>query len=207
MFGVSLLICSLIGISRGLMRQVVSIGCCLAALLCAALLGPLIAKAIGISPASFGNVVSSTWLLTWFIFLIVAARIVHLVLQTRMSARDRALGSLLGFVRGFGAAAFPLLFLFWLVPDDKLPDSVRNSLSFPLLNNAMTMMPASLQPGDLLSRFDAGFWSVVIGLSAVLSVPVDLFAAATRRWRLRRLDRKYRQRKSPPIESPQLRAA
>jgi len=140
---------------------------------------------------SYGRFAPLVWLFLMIILLIVAARI-----ATPLGIIDRALGLLLGFVRGFGVVAVPLMFFVWLIPPDKLPDYMRNALSFPLLKYVMNMVP-SLQPTDLQSRLDmvsASFW-LAIGSAAIPSTVVDVVAALTRRRRLRRLESKLFGRK------------
>ena len=204
----SLLICGLLGIARGAIRQLVSIACCSLGLIFTGLLASPLAKATGASPASFGRFAPLLWLFLAVILLVVAARIVHMTLPARIGIVDRALGLLLGFVRGFGVVAVPLMFFVWVMPADKLPDYMRNALSFPLLKYVMNMVP-SLRPTDLHSRLDtvsASFW-LAIGSAAIPSTLVDLVAALTRRRRLRRLESKLFGRKSgvgpQPAAGPQ----
>jgi membrane protein required for colicin V production len=202
----SLLICGFLGFARGLIRQLASVICCVAAFICGALLASPLAKAMGASSASLGYVGYIISILLLVVLLIVSARIVHATLQSRIAMTDRALGFLFGLLRGFGVVAMPLMFFIWLMPGDKLPDQVRNSLSFPLLNNIIDMIQ-SLQLSDLHWRFgptSAVLW-LAIGAAAIPSTLADLLAVATRRWRLRRLDRRYGKKAS--VQSAQVHTA
>jgi uncharacterized membrane protein required for colicin V production len=67
LLALSLLICGLLGFARGLIRQLVSVGCCMAAFICGILLASPLRKAIGASAASFGNIALLIWLVTSFI--------------------------------------------------------------------------------------------------------------------------------------------
>jgi hypothetical protein len=102
------------------------------------------------------------FLLAVVFLYVLAARIVHGKLQTRISNMDRALGLPLGLARGLGVVVSPM------ANSHLLPD--RHAASYQFLVGLIDMMPF--------------VW--VVGLFLVPSVLADLIAAATRSWRLRR---------------------
>jgi membrane protein required for colicin V production len=193
----SLLICGLLGLARGLIRQLVSIACCLVAVGCTVLLAPLLNQAIFTSSAktiasSLATVNAFVLLVTMPIAFILAARIVHAMLGRRITITDRSLGLLLGLARGFVLVVTQVVLLEWIVPMDKLPQSLRSALSYPLLHGWVA-------PDDLKLQQSASiiviFW-MAMGVAVGLSVLADLIAVSSRRLRLRRLDRKCARRRT-----------
>ena len=195
---VALVVCGVLGATRGLIRQLISIGCCLVGFVCGVLLYILVGKVTSFNSDASQAALFLAWLVISLVLLVLAARTVHSMLQTRISSIDRAFGFLLGLVRGLGIVVGPLIFLFWAFPSDTLPDVVRNALSFPLLNKIFSVAASDLQSQSGLffgarpaldheiSISHFFFW-LAVPLVAVPSALVDLVAVATRRRRLLRL--------------------
>jgi hypothetical protein len=83
-----------------------------------------------------------------------------------------------------------LSFLEWLVPQSSRPNWLQNSLSRPLLEWAAQLLP---EPWNFADQNAAMIGTMVAeGLTdlAAVSIFIDLLAAASRRWRLRRFERK-----------------
>jgi membrane protein required for colicin V production len=191
----SLLICGLVGLARGLIRQLVSIACCLVAVGCTVLLAPLLAPLLNqviftssakTIPSSLATANALVLLVTTPIAFILAARIVHAMLGRRITITDRSLGLLLGLARGFVLVVTQVVLFEWIVPMDKLPQSLRSALSYPLLHGWVAADELLQQPGSVIVIF----W-MAMGVAVGLSVLADLIAVSSRRWRLRRLDLKY----------------
>jgi uncharacterized membrane protein required for colicin V production len=208
---VALVLCGVLGATRGLIRQLISIGCCLVGFVCGVLLYILVGEVTSSNSDASQGALYLGWLVISLVLLVLAARTVHSMLQTRISSIDRAFGLPLGLVRGLGIIVGPLIFLFWIFPADTLPDLVRNAWSFPLLKSIFSIAAADLQSQAGVSGL-AGlaqdhqnsiifgahpaqdheipishffFW-LAVPLVAVPSALVDLVAVATRRRRLLR---------------------
>jgi uncharacterized membrane protein required for colicin V production len=209
---VALVVCGVLGATRGLIRQLISIGCCLVGFVCGVLLYILVGKVTSFNSDASQAALFLAWLVISLVLLVLAARTVHSMLQTRISSIDRAFGLPLGLVRGLGIVVGPLIFLYWAWPADYLPDPVRNAFSFPLLKSIFSIAATDLQSQagvsglagraqdhDISIIFGAHpaqdheipishffFW-LAVPLVAVPSALVDLVAVATRRRRLLRL--------------------
>jgi uncharacterized membrane protein required for colicin V production len=196
---VALVVCGVLGATRGLIRQLISIGCCLVGFVCGVLLYILVGKVTGDNSDASQAALFLAWLVISLVLLVLAARTVHAMLQTRISSIDRAFGLLLGLVRGLGIVLGPLIIVYWVWPADMLPDlAMRNALSFPLLNSIFSAASSDLHLQSGL--FDLArpaqdheifighffFW-LAVPLVAVPSALIDLVAVATRRRRLLRL--------------------
>jgi uncharacterized membrane protein required for colicin V production len=195
---VALVVCGVLGATRGLIRQLISIGCCLVGFLFGVSLYILIGNVTNSNSEASRAALYLVWPVISLVLLVLAARTVHAMLQTRISSMDRAFGLLLGLVRGIGIIVGPLIFLYWVWPADYLPDVVRNAFSFPLLNSIFSVAANDLQLQARLSGLARPaqdyevssshffFW-LAVPLVAVPSALVDLVAVATRRRRLLRL--------------------
>ena len=155
----SLVICGLLGVARGLIRQLISMGCCLLGFVFMSVVGRKAMLPLGIF--YYFSVLGGP-LAVGFLY-VLAARIVHGTLQTRISNMDRALGLPLGLARGLGVVVS------LLANSHGLPDQ-QNVASYQFLVALVEMGPF--------------VW--MVGLFLVPSVLADLIAAATRSWRLRR---------------------
>jgi uncharacterized membrane protein required for colicin V production len=209
---IALVVCGVLGAARGLIRQLISIGCCLVGFVCGVLLYILVGEVTSSNSDASQGALYLGWLVISLVLLVLAARTVHSMLQTRISSIDRAFGLPLGLVRGLGIVVGPLIFLYWAWPADYLPDLVRNAFSFPLLKSIFSIAATDLQSQagvsglagraqdhDISIIFGAHpaqdheipishffFW-LAVPLVAVPSALVDLVAVATRRRRLLRL--------------------
>ena len=186
----SLVICGLLGVARGLIRQLISMGCCLLGFVF--VVGVLVM--LGLFPPGFENAPAIFqlsilgWLPTAGFLYVRAARIVHGRLQTRISKMDRALGLPLGLARGICVVAAPVALLFCHRPYQfQTPDQVQSRADcsgvadaalFPLLNGVANIIPFTTPSFGIL------LWAIIF--IAVPSVFADLIAAATRSWRIRR---------------------
>ena len=151
-----LLISALLAFSRGLVREVLSIGAWVAAALAtiyglphlrdiarAYITAPLVADAV-------------TGVTIFVVTLIVCAAISHIVARnvrgSGFGAVDRSLGLLFGVVRGAILVCLAYLAFVWAIPNKAdQPDIVKNARTLPIVAQGAELL-RSLLPKDALDR-------------------------------------------------------
>ena len=173
-----MLVSALLGAGRGLLRVMVAVLSCAAALLVVG----LIQEGTGRTPSiEIGGIAGILFLGTLlFVMLILARRISHNVLASRLGLMDRLLGFLFGLVRGLISVTILFLFFVRRVPDRSQPEWVRSAKSHVVLQGTGDWLMSLLPKGDdevhLIIALVAG--SIAIGLP--LSIGVDFVAIVTR---------------------------
>ena len=176
-----MLVSALLGAGRGLLRVMVAVLSCAAALLVAGLIQEGTGRAVGTLSIEIGGIGGILFLGTLLlVMLIFARRISHNVLASRLGLMDRLLGFLFGFVRGLISVTILFLFFVRRVPDRSQPEWVRSAKSHVVLQGTGDWLMSLLPKGDdevhLIIALVAG--SIAIGLP--LSIGVDFVAIVTR---------------------------
>ena len=149
-----MLISALLAFSRGLVREVLSIGAWVAAAL-AALWGFPYAKDIArkyISITILADVVTATAI--FLVTLIVCAAISHSIARnvrgSTFGALDRSLGLLFGLLRGAVLICFAYLLFTWAVPNEAdQPTVIKEARSRPLIASGADILRSLLPQGAL----------------------------------------------------------
>jgi len=172
-----MLVSALLGAGRGLLRVMVAVLSCAAALLVVGLIQEGTGRTPSIEIGGIGGIVFLGMLI---VMLILARRISHNVLASRLGLMDRLLGFLFGFVRGLISVTILFLFFVRRVPDSSQPEWVRSAKSHVVLQGTGDWLMSLLPKGDdevhLIIALVAG--SIAIGLP--LSIGVDFVAIVTR---------------------------
>ena len=172
-----MLVSALLGAGRGLLRVMVAVLSCAAALLVVGLIQEGTGRTPSIEIGGIGGIVFLGMLI---VMLILARRISHNVLASRLGLMDRLLGFLFGFVRGLISVTILFLFFVRRVPDRSQPEWVRSAKSHVVLQGTGDWLMSLLPKGDdevhLIIALVAG--SIAIGLP--LSIGVDFVAIVTR---------------------------
>ena len=171
-----MLVSALLGAGRGLLRVMVAVLSCAAALLVAGLI-----QEGSLTPSiEIGGIGGIVFLGMLIVMLILARRISHNVLASRLGLMDRLLGFLFGFVRGLISVTILFLFFVRRVPDHSQPEWVRGAKSHAVLQGTgdwlMSLFPKGDDEVHLFIALVAG--SIAIGLP--LSIGVDFVAIVTR---------------------------
>ena len=171
-----MLVSALLGAGRGLLRVMVAVLSCAAALLVVGLI-----QEGSLTPSiEIGGIGGIVFLGMLIVMLILARRISHNVLASRLGLMDRLLGFLFGFVRGLISVTILFLFFVRRVPDRSQPEWVRSAKSHVVLQGTGDWLMSLLPKGDdevhLIIALVAG--SIAIGLP--LSIGVDFVAIVTR---------------------------
>ena len=172
-----MLVSALLGAGRGLLRVMVAVLSCAAALLVVGLIQEGTGRRPSIEIGGIGGIVFLGMLI---VMLILARRISHNVLASRLGLMDRLLGFLFGFVRGLISVTILFLFFVRRVPDRSQPEWARSAKSHVVLQGTGDWLMSLLPKGDdevhLIIALVAG--SIAIGLP--LSIGVDFVAIVTR---------------------------
>ena len=172
-----MLVSALLGAGRGLLRVMVAVLSCAAALLVAGLIQEGTGRTPSIEIGGIGGIVFLGMLI---VMLILARRISHNVLASRLGLMDRLLGFLFGFVRGLISVTILFLYFVRRVPDHSQPEWERSAKTHVVLQGTGDWLMSLLPKGDdevhLIIALVAG--SIAIGLP--LSIGVDFVAIVTR---------------------------
>ena len=151
-----LLISALIALSRGLVREVLSIGAWVAAALAAVWGFPyakdIARKYIGMEILADALTAATIFLVT----LVVGAAVCHALARhvrgSAFGALDRSLGLLFGLLRGAVLICFAYLLFTWAVPNEAdRPDIITQARSLPLVASGADVLRAML-PRNALDR-------------------------------------------------------
>src|SRR3979409_847966 len=146
-----MLISGLLAMVRGFMREILSIAAWGAA---AVVTLYAFSKLLPTAKTYFNNdtvaavvVVAGVFVGTLIVVSVVTVRISDMILDSRLGARDRALGCLVGLARGLLIVVVAFLFFSWLVPDKQRPDWVTGAKSRLVLQGTGCWR-ISLSPDD-----------------------------------------------------------
>jgi uncharacterized membrane protein required for colicin V production len=181
--GMVWLISGMLGMARGLIRQIVLL-CCIPVAMAVGVATPYFTK----NPMVPGLAILATALGCLF----GAAYVAHRTLDNRISQVDRTLGLLFGLLRGFIPVAVGLVIFEWLTPQASWPAWIRNALSLSFLEYAGQSVLTSLAAVIGLNEVEPSDRAAVAGglLAPLLDLNIAAFflefvAIVTRGWRLR----------------------
>jgi len=128
-----MLVSGVLAMIRGFMREAFSIASWAAAAIATVLLYerllPLAEEKIGSGTLAKAAVVLGVFLVTLLVASILSARISDFVLDSRIGALDRTLGFMFGLARGLLIVVVAFFLFAWFVPQNKLPEGVREAKS------------------------------------------------------------------------------
>lgn len=158
---VFMLISGMLAMARGFTREVLSILSWVAAALAALWLFPRFqdqARAmISDGPKWLADIilVFGIFLITLIIVTFITVKIADRVLDSRIGALDRTFGFLFGLARGLIIVVIAYLFFVWLVPEESMPDAVKEARARPVLDATGEMIRRILpeDPAAALSGF------------------------------------------------------
>ena len=131
-----IIISGLIALSRGLVKEVLSIIGWVLGTLAVIYLLPLISPLIEeyISGGIFGNSIAALCILIIFMIIwnLSTSGIINDIRVSKLSAVDRLLGLFFGIARAFLLVVLVYIFISWIIPHDKQPQSLQDSKYFTL---------------------------------------------------------------------------
>lgn len=157
---VFMLVSGVLAMARGFTREVLSILSWVVAALAALWLFPRFqdqARAlISDGPKWLADIllVFVIFLVTLIVVTFLTIRLADRILDSRVGALDRTFGFLFGLARGLIIVVIAYLFFTWLVPEQSLPQAVREARSRPVLDYAGEAIRRLLpeDPGAAVSR-------------------------------------------------------
>ncbi|HLX13815.1 MAG TPA: CvpA family protein [Bradyrhizobium sp.] len=155
-----MLISGLLAMVRGFMREILSIAAWGAAALVTLY---SFSKLLPTAKAYFNSdtiasivVIAGVFVGTLIVVSVITVRISDMILDSRIGALDRTLGSLFGLARGLLIVVVAYEFFVWLVPDKQRPDWVVGAKSRTMLDSTGEWLKGLL-PDDpentILKRF------------------------------------------------------
>lgn len=147
-----MLVSGLLAMIRGVMREVLSVAAWATAAVATVMLYerllPVAEANLGTGTLAKVAVILGVFLLTLLIASIITARISDMVLDSRIGALDRSLGFVFGLARGLLIVVVAFYLFAWFVPENKLPEGVRDAKSREALQATGKWM-VSLLPQDM----------------------------------------------------------
>jgi membrane protein required for colicin V production len=158
-----MLVSGMLAMIRGFMREVLSIAAWASAAVATVLLYdkllPTAEANLGAGTVAKVAVILGVFVVTLLIASLITARISDLVLDSRIGALDRTLGLIFGLARGLLIVVVAFYLFTWFVPDNKLPEGVRDAKSREALQ-ATGKWLQSLLPQDMDNYLSSLFSTV-----------------------------------------------
>jgi membrane protein required for colicin V production len=160
---VIMLVSGVLAMIRGFMREALSLASWALAAIATVL---LYERLLPIAEANLGSgtgakvaVILGVFLLTLLIASFITARISDMVLDSRIGALDRTLGFVFGLARGLVIVVVAFYLFAWFVPENKLPEGVRDAKSRQALQSTGKWLQ-SLLPQDMDNYLSSLFQTV-----------------------------------------------
>jgi membrane protein required for colicin V production len=146
------LLSALLALSRGFVAEVVTIvtwaGAALATLYAMPYALPIAQSYIKHEMLAYAAAGAAVFLVSLILLTLVGGQLSSLVQRSGLSAIDRSLGFLFGFVKAAAIVSVAYLFFSWLVPVPEHPAWLKEARSLPLLRAGATMI-VDLVPENL----------------------------------------------------------
>jgi len=151
-----LIISGLMAFSRGLVREVLSIGAWVGAAVVTIYAFPHLRPFTGVYIKSdlLANIATGVaiFVVTLFVCTAVSHMLARNVRSSGFGALDRSLGFLFGLARGAVLVCLAYLLFLWIVPKpEDQPDAIKQAKSLPLIDAGATLIQ-SLLPKDIIKK-------------------------------------------------------
>lgn len=158
-----MLVSGILAMIRGFLREVLSVAAWAAAAIATILLYdrllPFAESNLGSGTLAKIAVILGVFILTLLIASIITARVSDMVLDSRIGALDRTLGLVFGLARGLIIVVVAFYLFTWFVPENKLPEGVRDAKSREALQTTGRWLQ-SLLPQDMDNYLSTLFTTV-----------------------------------------------
>lgn len=179
-----MLISGLMAVMRGLSREILSLfawGAAAVAAFLAIFSEPVRAQASELLKPYVGDndvlitiaVAGVVFLVVLIVLSVIGAKISDALLETGAGPIDRTLGFFYGLARGLVLVMTIFIFYVWLVPRDKIDNSVRDAMLLPLVTNASSFTIDTLLTMGFMSPDLADDLQGKIGNPTTLSTRSD----------------------------------